>query len=115
VILKFWLNVSHEEQCNRFLRRLDNPEKNWKFSAGDVEERQHWDAYMTCYEEALNETSRDHAPWYAVPADDKRFMRVVVAETIVSTLESLDMTYPAPPQAERERFGEYRQRLQGNP
>ena len=114
VILKLWLNVSHEEQCNRFLRRLDNPEKNWKFSASDVAEREHWDAYMGCYEDALNETSRSHAPWYAIPADNKRFMRVAVAETIVSTLESLDMAYPTPPEKERKRFEEYRQRLLDN-
>ena len=111
VILKFWLNVSHEEQCNRFLRRLDNPEKNWKFSGGDVEERQHWNAYMDCYEDALNQTSRAHAPWYAIPADNKRYMRVVVAETIVSTMESLDMHYPVASDGERQKFDDYRRRL----
>lgn len=115
VIVKFWLNVSHEEQCKRFLSRLDNPEKNWKFSGGDVEEREHWSDYMRCYEDALNETSRPYAPWYAIPADDKRFMRVAVAETIISTLESLDMQYPSPPDDERRRFDEYRRRLAGNP
>ncbi len=112
VILKFWLNVSREEQKNRFLERLDNPEKNWKFSAADVNERQHWPAYMACYEEMLNETSRPHAPWYAIPADNKPAMRVFVAETIIETLESLDISYPRPPAEEFEHFEEYRARLE---
>jgi polyphosphate kinase 2 (PPK2 family) len=73
--LKFWLNVSKEEQRQRFLARIDEPEKNWKFSEGDVRERQYWDAYMHAYEEALGATSRPWAPWYAIPADDKRYMR----------------------------------------
>jgi PPK2 family polyphosphate:nucleotide phosphotransferase len=112
VILKFWLNVSREEQKNRFLRRLENPEKNWKFSSRDVEERQFWDNYMNCYEEALNQTSRVHAPWYAIPADNKPYMRLAVAETIVETLESLDLAYPQPTPAEQARFDEYRLRLE---
>ena len=111
VILKFWLNVSREEQKNRFVRRLDNPEKNWKFSSRDVEERKYWGDYMACYEEALNETSCAHAPWYAIPADHKPYMRLVVAETIVSTLESLDLEYPEPSSQERDRFDEYREQL----
>lgn len=94
VILKFWLNVSKEEQKQRFLARIDTPEKNWKFSSSDIEERQHWDAYMAAYQDALNETSRPWAPWYAIPADDKRVMRIKVAEIIAETLESLDLKYP---------------------
>lgn len=111
VILKFWLNVSHEEQKKRFLKRLDTPEKNWKFSPGDVRERQYWDAYMDAYKQALRATSSKHAPWYAIPADNKPYMRVAVAETIVQTLESLQMDYPEPSEADRARFAECRQLL----
>ncbi|MEJ2189449.1 MAG: polyphosphate kinase 2 family protein, partial [Acidobacteriota bacterium] len=88
VILKFWLNVSKEEQRRRFLSRLDEPEKNWKFSSADVKERGCWDDYMKAYEEALNATSRPWAPWYAIPADDKRNMRVAVARILRDTLAS---------------------------
>ena len=94
VVLKFWLNVSHAEQKRRFLARIDEPEKNWKFSSGDVDERQHWPAYMEAYEAALNATSRSCAPWYAIPADNKRFMRLQVARIVRETLESLDLEYP---------------------
>jgi len=91
VVLKFWLNVSKEEQKQRFLDRIDEPEANWKFSKGDVEERKYWDDYMNAYELALNATSRSFAPWYAVPADDKPFMRRTVAEILVKTLERLPL------------------------
>ncbi len=94
VILKFWLNVSLDEQKRRFLARLDNPDKFWKFSAGDIDERARWEDYMNAYESALNQTSREYAPWYAIPADNKPFMRFQVARTIRKTLESLDMHYP---------------------
>ena len=94
VILKFWLNISHAEQGRRFLARIDDPHKNWKFSAGDVRERGHWDKYMDAYERALNETSREWAPWYAIPADNKPFMRLQVAKTIVSKLKKLNLQYP---------------------
>ena len=94
VILKFWLNVSKEEQKRRFLSRIEVPEKNWKFSYRDVEERKFWDDYMHAYEEALNATSRPWAPWYAIPADDKPFMRLAVAQIIVKTLEKLGLRYP---------------------
>lgn len=113
VIVKFWLNVSRQEQQRRFLSRLENPEKNWKFSSRDVEERQYWDEYMACYEKALNATSRPHAPWYAIPADSKPHMRVAVANTIISTLESMDIRYPEASSEERVRFDEYRDQLQG--
>lgn len=93
-ILKFWLNVSPEEQLKRFLSRIDEPEKNWKFAEGDVKERGHWDAYMQAYEEALAATSTPHAPWYAIPADDKPFMRTAVAEIVVNALRRLDPQYP---------------------
>jgi PPK2 family polyphosphate:nucleotide phosphotransferase len=94
VILKFWLNVSNEEQKRRFLDRIDEPEANWKFSKGDVEEREYWDDYMNAYQQALNATSRGYAPWYAIPADDKPFMRRTVAEIIADTLERLPIAYP---------------------
>jgi PPK2 family polyphosphate:nucleotide phosphotransferase len=94
VILKFWLNVSKEEQRRRFLSRLDHQEKNWKFSVNDVREREHWDAYLQAYEEAMRETSREWAPWYVIPADDKKYMRVAVAEIIVVRLKQLKLQYP---------------------
>jgi PPK2 family polyphosphate:nucleotide phosphotransferase len=112
VILKFWLNVSKDEQRRRFLARLDEPEKNWKFSSGDVRERGYWDDYMHAYEEALNATSRPWAPWYAIPADDKPNMRVCVAEIIRDTLKSFAMEYPEVDEKERTRFAEMRRILE---
>jgi len=94
IIRKFFLHVSKEEQKQRFLDRLAEPEKNWKFSLQDVIEREHWDAYMQAYEDMIRSTSTEAAPWYVVPADHKWFTRVVVAEVIADTLESLNLTYP---------------------
>jgi PPK2 family polyphosphate:nucleotide phosphotransferase len=94
VILKFFLHVSKEVQKERFLDRANEPDKNWKFSAGDVKERGFWDDYMNCYTEAMQETSTEHAPWYVIPADKKWFTRAAVAEIICDTLESLDLKYP---------------------
>ena len=96
VILKFWLNVSKDEQKARFLSRLDDPSKHWKFNPGDIKERKHWDDYMLAYEDALNQTSRDWAPWYAIPADSKPFMRATIAAIIVSALKSIGLKYPQP-------------------
>lgn len=112
VILKFWLNVSREEQRQRFLARLDDPEKNWKFSMADVRERRLWDRYMHAYEEALNATSRPWAPWFAVPADDKPTMRTEVARIIVKALKGLDMHYPVVKDEDRARFQEARESLE---
>jgi len=112
VVIKFWLNVSKEEQKRRFIRRLDNAEKNWKFSSSDIKERKFWDAYMNCYQSALNQTSRPHAPWYAIPADNKPYMRLQVANTIIQTLETLDMHYPEPVPENAARFDEFRHRLE---
>ncbi len=95
VILKFWLNVSREEQKRRFIARLQEPRKQWKFSPHDIAERAHWDEYMACYEEILNETSRPWAPWYAIPADHKPYMRLQVAKTIRKALESMNLRYPS--------------------
>jgi PPK2 family polyphosphate:nucleotide phosphotransferase len=94
VIRKFFLNVSKEEQRKRFLDRLDEPEKNWKFSAADVKERESWDKYMAAYEDVLGHTSSQHAPWYVIPADRKWFARLAVAEIVVDTLKSLDLAFP---------------------
>ncbi len=113
LILKFWLNVSKEEQKERFLSRLEEPEKNWKFSVKDVEERSYWGDYMQAYEEALRATSRPWAPWYAIPADDKPYMRRMVAELIVANLKALDMDYPRVDPTEKARFDQMRQILEG--
>jgi PPK2 family polyphosphate:nucleotide phosphotransferase len=111
VILKFWLNVSLDEQKERFLARIEEPEKNWKFNSGDIDERAHWKAYMQAYQAALNATSRDHAPWYAIPADSKSYMRMAVAEVIVATLKNMKLAYPTLPKAEKARFAEMKKRL----
>lgn len=104
VILKFFLNVSRNEQRKRFLSRLEEPEKHWKFSEKDVAERGHWDKYQQAYEDALNATSRPWAPWYAIPADNKDFMRLTVAEIVRDTLKSLDLEYPNPDAEALARF-----------
>lgn len=88
IIFKFFLNISKEEQKNRLLRRLNKPEKNWKFSPGDLEERELWDQYQHCYEAAINKTSKPHAPWYTIPADDKPTARYLVAKTLYDTLSA---------------------------
>ena len=93
-IVKFFLHVSKEEQRDRFLERIDRPEKNWKFSMGDVEERGHWDDYMRAYEQMLAATSTPTAPWYVIPADDKKNARLIMSRVINRTLESLDLHYP---------------------
>lgn len=111
VVLKFWLNVSREEQKRRFLARLDEPEKNWKFAAGDVRERAHWGKYMQAYEAALAATSRPWAPWYSIPADNKHYMRACVAEIVENTLQSLNLAYPDVDEEERLRFAEMREIL----
>jgi PPK2 family polyphosphate:nucleotide phosphotransferase len=94
LILKFFLNVSREEQRKRFLDRIDEPAKNWKFSMSDVNERERWDDYMAAYDEMIRETSRPEAPWYVVPADNKWFTRLVVAAAMAEALEGLDLKYP---------------------
>ena len=94
LVLKFFLNVSRDEQRKRFLERIDEPGKRWKFSMGDVAERKLWPKYMAVYEEAIRETSRDDAPWYVVPADNKWFTRLAVAGAVVEAMERLDLAYP---------------------
>lgn len=114
VILKFWLNVSKEEQKRRFLSRLDKASKNWKFEPGDVVERRHWDDYMLAYESALNATSRPWAPWYAIPADDKAYMQARVAGIIIDTLQSIGLKYPEVSDEDRAKFAEARAELEAD-
>jgi len=111
VILKFWLNVSQQEQHKRFLSRLDDQRKNWKFSASDLSESKFWKDYMHAYEQALNATSRPWAPWYAIPADDKPYMRLQVAEIIVATLKSLNLKYPELSRRQLDKMAEARKLL----
>jgi len=94
VIRKFFLNISRKEQKKRFMARLEEPEKNWKFSASDVHERKYWDDYQDAYEDMIRNTASKHAPWYVVPADNKWFTRLVISTVIIDTLESLDLAYP---------------------
>ena len=93
-VVKLFLNLSKEEQRRRFLRRIDYPEKNWKFNANDVKERSHWDEYQTAFSQMLTATSTEHAPWYVIPADHKWFLRVAVAAVVVNTLAEIDPQYP---------------------
>jgi PPK2 family polyphosphate:nucleotide phosphotransferase len=94
VVRKFFLNVSKKEQKRRFLERIETPEKNWKFSASDAAEREHWKEYTEAYEDTIRQTASDAAPWYVVPADNKWFTRVVVAAAVIETLASIDLKYP---------------------
>jgi polyphosphate kinase 2 (PPK2 family) len=93
-IVKFYLHISKEEQRKRFLQRIDDPEKNWKFSIADLEERKFWKQYMKAYEQCLGATSTRDSPWYVVPADDKPNARLIVSQIVLDTLEGLKMTYP---------------------
>jgi PPK2 family polyphosphate:nucleotide phosphotransferase len=103
IVRKFFLNLSKKEQKRRFMERLDNAEKNWKFSANDIKERAFWDDYMDAYEETIRHTSSKHAPWYVVPADNKWFTRIAVAAAIIETLDSLQLHYPeVSPEARRQ-------------
>ncbi|MBK1657297.1 polyphosphate kinase 2 family protein [Paracraurococcus ruber] len=112
VVLKFFLHLSPEEQRRRFLARIEEAEKNWKFSADDVAERRHWDAYQDAYEKAIRATAAPHAPWFVVPADNKWFTRLVVAACIATTLNGLDLHYPRVSEAERERLLAARRELE---
>jgi PPK2 family polyphosphate:nucleotide phosphotransferase len=111
MILKFWLNVSKEEQRKRFLNRLNDGTKQWKFNPGDIDERAHWNRYMQMFETALNETSREWAPWFAIPADNKPYMRATIAEIIVDGLSKLGLEYPRPDEEDRAQFDIYRKQL----
>jgi PPK2 family polyphosphate:nucleotide phosphotransferase len=111
-IRKFFLNVSKAEQKRRFMERLDTPEKNWKFSAADVRERECWGDYMTAYEEMIASTSSSHSPWYVVPADNKWYTRLVVAAAIVDTLQELKLAYPKVDPEKRKQLQAARAELQ---
>jgi len=113
VILKFFLNVSKNEQERSLVQRIDDPKRNWKFEGGDLKERALWPKYMKAFAQTLNETSRPWAPWYAIPADDKPYMRREVAHIIHKTLESLDLHYPKLPDEEIAKLAEYRVALTG--
>jgi PPK2 family polyphosphate:nucleotide phosphotransferase len=111
VILKFFLNLSREEQKKRFMKRLDTPEKNWKFSASDVHERRYWRDYMRSFEDAIRATASEHAPWYVVPADNKWFTRLVVAAAIVEAVEQLDLAYPKVSAEQKKELAAAREEL----
>ena len=110
-IIKFYLHLSKEEQRKRFLQRIDDPQKNWKFSLADIEERGYWKQYIKAYEECLSATSTDHAPWYVVPADDKKNSRLIVSRIIVDALEALKMSYPKSSPERRRELLSIRKRL----
>ena len=107
-IVKFFLNLSREEQRERFLARLDEPEKNWKFSVEDCSKRSLWDKYMEAYEDMIANTSTEHAPWHVIPADKKWFMRTTVAETLVATMEALDLKFPVVSEKQKKGLEEAR-------
>jgi PPK2 family polyphosphate:nucleotide phosphotransferase len=114
VIRKFFLHLSKGEQKRRFLQRLDDPDKNWKFSANDATEREYWKDYMDAYEETIRNTATEYAPWYVVPADNKWFTRVVVAAAVIEALSSLDLAYPKVGKEKLEELKIVRQALTGN-
>ena len=109
--VKIFLNVSKDEQAKRFLSRIEEPEKNWKFSGSDYEERAYWDAYQEAFESAINATSTKHSPWYVVPADHKWYMRYVVSEIILATLKDMDPQYPEVTPDRLATFAKYREEL----
>jgi polyphosphate kinase 2 (PPK2 family) len=111
-IVKFWLNVSRKEQKKRFIERIEKDEKNWKFRLGDLDDRERWDDYQAAYEEALRATSREWAPWYAIPADDKAYMRTAVARVMVEALEKQDPRFPKLSAGQRRELQEGRRRLE---
>ena len=111
VILKFWLNVSPEEQKKRFLKRIDEPDSNWKFNDGDLEARARWDQYMQAYEAMLNATSTSGAPWYAIPADNKAYMRMTVADIVRRRLEGMGLSYPRLSDSEQAQLPVHRAAL----
>jgi PPK2 family polyphosphate:nucleotide phosphotransferase len=113
VIRKFFLHVSKKEQKKRFLARLDEPSKNWKFSAADLKERAHWDEYQEAYEDMIRHTASDHAPWYVVPADNKWFTHLVVAIAIIETLDCLGLHFPEIDASQRQVLEEARKLLEG--
>lgn len=115
IIFKFFLNLSKDEQRDRQLRRLDKPNKNWKFSPGDLDERELWDEYQECYEDAINRTSKPNAPWYIIPCDDKKVARVIVADLLLQELKKYkDIKEPELDEAIKAKISEYRERLKND-
>jgi len=111
-VVKFFLHISKDEQRKRFLDRIDEPGKNWKFSLADIHEREYWDQYMEAYEECLNATSTDDAPWYAVPADDKHNARLIVSQIVLDAFESLEIAYPMVSEERRSELKSIRSKLE---
>lgn len=112
-IIKFFLNVSKKEQKNRFLERIKDKSKNWKFSTGDIKEREHWDDYMNAFSDMLSNTSTEYAPWFVIPADNKWFMRYAVSKIITEKFEELDLSYPKPDKKVLDSLLEIEQKLSG--
>ena len=111
LIIKFFLNVSKDEQKKRFLERIDDPDKNWKFSAADIYEREFWNDYMDAYEKAIRETATENCPWYVLPADKKWFTRIAISTIILDTLKGLKLKYPVLPKAEKDKLVEAKKTL----
>lgn len=111
IVRKFFLNISHEEQLKRFMKRLDDPTRHWKYSASDVAERKHWQTYMEAYQDCIQATATEHAPWIIVPADHKWFSRIVVATAVIDALESLDLQYPKVDEAKERELAAARKEL----
>jgi polyphosphate kinase 2 (PPK2 family) len=112
VIRKFFLHLSEKEQKRRFMARLDEPEKNWKFSAADVHEREYWDDYQKAYEDMIRKTATKHAPWYVVPSDNKWFTHLVISAVIAETLEEIGVSFPKVDAAKRKELQAARQTLE---
>ncbi len=112
VIIKFFLHLSKHEQKERFLKRIDDPEKNWKFSSSDIYERAYWDDYAKVYEKAIKETSTQHCPWYVIPADKKWFTRLAISTIILDTLTGLNLNYPVLPKDEKNKLEEAKKILE---
>jgi PPK2 family polyphosphate:nucleotide phosphotransferase len=111
VIIKFWLNLSKDTQKQRFIARIDDPSKNWKFSAGDLKERALWDEYMQAYKDTVINTSKDYAPWYVIPADNKPYMRWQVAKIIRQTLENINPAFPEISEKEKSELEQHKNNL----
>ncbi len=112
-VVKFFLNISKDEQARRFLDRLETPSKNWKFAEADLKERGYWDDYMAAYEKAIQETAADYAPWYVIPADDKDNMRLIVSKAILHEMKKMDMSYPEIDDARMLELSKYKDQLKG--
>ena len=111
IVLKFFLNLSKDEQKNRLLRRLQIPEKNWKFSSGDLKERKLWSKYMFCYEDLLNRTSKDNAPWFVIPADDKPTARLLLADIVLAEMEKYNFKEPTLSKKDTEQLADFKTQL----